>query len=725
MRAVQGIKGEPSTPDDPAEGLVWQSILRHIDIANAEDEFTSSADVTRETFAAHPWSIGGGGIADLKEQIEDMCDLVLGTLIETIGFGAILGEDDVFGVPVECEERVNIDKSFIRPLIQGDHLRDWNLYWSMLAIFPYDNAILLSSDQSVIDSLWSYRTVLENRLDFSKRTYAQAGRPHWEYHQIPIDRQRTLLSIAFAEVATHNHFVLDRGGKVFNRTAPIIKLPADATEDDHLALLGLLNSSTACFWLKQSCHNKGSTVDQHGARQRTDAFEDFYQFNSTRVQQLPVPDSKPLSLSRRLDEIAQQLGELAAERILKRWAKGEDLQALLAAAEAEAGRCRGRMIALQEELDWECYRHYGLLADDLCSPGGDVPEVRLGERAFEIVLARQVAAGQAANGVVRPPRLDAHHRTSGTLARRLPGDGGAAAPHHRGQQRNRPHRAAGVQAPLEHRAVGRPASSGQLKLWLFDRLETPKYRKGTPDRPELTTTARMADRERAPTPSSSPPLHGLPGPARLRRGGPRGRTGDGRGRCRSCRCCATSPRGCASGPCGSGRGSCSASRTPGRTWALLMCRRSTPRPDFLKTDYWRLRGKLDVPKERWVSYPHCHTDGDTSLVVGWAGYNHLEQATALVGYYDARKREGWDAKRLEPLLAGLDQLLPWVSQWHPEVDAEFGESAGESFRAMLGGDAHELGLTLDTVRTWTPPQTSRKGRTPTKSKPAAGDRDDA
>ena len=58
-------------------------------------------------------------------------------------------------------------------------------------------------------------------------------------------------------VATHNHFVLDRGGKVFNRTAPIIKLAADATEDDHLALLGLLNSSTACFWMKQVFHNKG------------------------------------------------------------------------------------------------------------------------------------------------------------------------------------------------------------------------------------------------------------------------------------------------------------------------------------------------------------------------------------------------------------------------------------------------------------------------------------
>jgi hypothetical protein len=122
--------------------------------------------------------------------------------------------------------------------------------------------------------------------------------------------------------------------------------------------------------------------------------------------------------------------------------------------------------------------------------------------------------------------------------------------------------------------------------------------------------------------------------------------------------------------------------------------------DFLKSDFWRLRGKLDVPKERWISYPHCSTESDPTLVVGWAGWNHLEQATALIAYYDARKREGWDAKRLTPLLAGLDQLLPWIHQWHPEIDAEFGETAGQSFQTMLEHDAHELGLTLEDIRNW-------------------------
>ena len=132
--------------------------------------------------------------------------------------------------------------------------------------------------------------------------------------------------------------------------------------------------------------------------------------------------------------------------------------------------------------------------------------------------------------------------------------------------------------------------------------------------------------------------------------------------------------------------------------------------DFQKTDYWRLRGKLDVPKERWVSYPHCSTDGDPTLLVGWAGWNHLQQAEAIVGYYDARKREGWDAKRLTPLLAGLDQLLPWIHQWHPEIDKTFGETAGQSFQTLLAQDAHELGLTLEEIRNWTPPAAATRTR---------------
>jgi len=83
-------------------------------------------------------------------------------------------------------------------------------------------------------------------------------------------------------VTTHNHFVLDRDGKTFKQTAPVVKLAEASNEDDHLCLLAVLNSSIVCFWLKQATHNKGSTLDSNGARQSTVPWEDFYQFNSTK-----------------------------------------------------------------------------------------------------------------------------------------------------------------------------------------------------------------------------------------------------------------------------------------------------------------------------------------------------------------------------------------------------------------------------------------------------------
>ena len=67
------------------------------------------------------------------------------------------------------------------------------------------------------------------------------------------------------------------------------------------------------------------------------------------------------------------------------------------AARTRAHEIREQMIALQEELDWRCYQLYGVTREDLCLPclpGDDLPPIRLGERAFEIVLARRIATGE-------------------------------------------------------------------------------------------------------------------------------------------------------------------------------------------------------------------------------------------------------------------------------------------------------------------------------------------
>src|SRR5690606_16287419 len=66
----------------------------------------------------------------------------------------------------------------------------------------------------------------------------------------------------------------------------------------------------------------------------------------------------------------------------------------LAEARARWEAIRAEMIALQEELDWEVYRLYGVLDDDLTYKADDLPELNLGARAFEIVLARKMRAGE-------------------------------------------------------------------------------------------------------------------------------------------------------------------------------------------------------------------------------------------------------------------------------------------------------------------------------------------
>jgi hypothetical protein len=125
--------------------------------------------------------------------------------------------------------------------------------------------------------------------------------------------------------------------------------------------------------------------------------------------------------------------------------------------------------------------------------------------------------------------------------------------------------------------------------------------------------------------------------------------------------------------------------------------------DFLKTDVWRLRGGLDVPKERWISYPGCERGADGSLVIAWAGWDHLQQATAIASYYlDMKDSEGWPPERLQPLLAGLLELVPWLEQWHNEVDPVYGERMGHYYKGFVSEEARAQGFTLDDLKAWKP-----------------------
>ena len=119
-------------------------------------------------------------------------------------------------------------------------------------------------------------------------------------------------------------------------------------------------------------------------------------------------------------------------------------------------------------------------------------------------------------------------------------------------------------------------------------------------------------------------------------------------------------------------------------------------PKYTSADFrpgvWEHRGRLEVPKERFVSYPGAERETDPSLVVGWAGWNHLERARALATHFVRSKNDGRDADFLRPLLAGLGELVPWLLQWYDEPNPDPTlDRAGTQIAALVESESRALG----------------------------------
>jgi hypothetical protein len=736
VRVVMGIKGEPEKPEDPSKGLVWASILNQIDNPGSVSAYISVSDLQRAVLSRHPWSIGGGGAAELKDLIETNSSRVLGDEIaihrsitqfraravtreiREIGVFGMTNADEVMLAPRNAFDRQGVEREMTRSLVEGDLVRNWSVAPHEAVLFPYAQSGLvdLSNTPGLARWLWPCRTTLGNRATFGKETYFDEGRPWWSWHQIAL-RRAVGLTITFAFVATHNHFVLDRGGNAFTRTAPVFKLPEGTTEAAHLGLLGLLNSSVVCFWLKQISFNKGDSTDSSGARTTGDAAFDTYEFGAAQVAEIPLPESRPVDLGTQLDQLAQRLAGLLPAIQLAKTDEPTGLsvtRAGLDAARESVRRHHHMMIATQEELDWRCYRLYGLLPSSLepsdLECGGIPIEVALGERAFEIVLARRLAADAEVttwfdrNGTVPVTEIpkhwpEAYRRVVQRRIEMIEGDSNVAL----------------IERPQYKRRWNSPSweslEQDALREWLLTRLESPQFwiaNAGQP--PQLSSTGRLADAAR----HDADFMHVAALYA--------GHTDFDPGQL------------VADLVISEAVPFLSALRYTDRglrkraqwdeAWALQ--RREDhgedvgkiPVPpkyqskDFLKSDFWRLRGGVDVPKERWVSYPGCERGADGSLVIAWAGWDDLQQATALAGYFvDMKNTEGWEPGRLQPLLAGLLELVPWLEQWHNEIDPVYGERMGAYYRGFVNEEARALGFTVDDLRAWKPAVTAvKRGR---------------
>lgn len=707
MHAVLGVRGEPGQPADPRHGKVWSQIADHIDDEIFDGDYVTVTDLPRAVLAAHPWSLSGGGAGDLKEQI-DASGRILGSVVTEIGFGGVTREDSAYVIGVRTCRRRGVDPGHQKPLVEGEFVRDFTITESVeTAIWPYcEQTLEPETDPAVVQLLWPMRRILRERIAYG-HSQVERGLPWFAYSMFFDKRYRTPMSITFAEVATHNHFVLDRGGKVFKQTAPVIKLPAGATEDDHLGLLGVLNSSVACFWLRQVCHDKGN--GGYGGGIADQEWERFFQLAGTRLREFPLPLALPVERPRALDSLAH---ELAAQSPTVTLARGDVSRADLDTARAESVHLRQRMIFEQEELDWRTYRLYGLVDEDLTYLGGalgdDLDRIALGQRAFEIALARRVAAGTEST--------EWFNRHGSTPITELPPDW--PEPYRLLVQR----RLDAIESNPSIRLLERPEFKRRwagpswesqerdaLIAFVLDRLENPDLWSDASG-PRVLSVAQLADLVRHD--------EQLLAALRLLHGTTDVNVVAALGELLTDE----------SVPFLAAWRYTSAGMVKRAEWEAVweLQRREDAgakvdiavppkygQGDFAKASYWKARGKLDVPKERFISYPGAERDADPSAVYGWAGWDHGQAAHALAGLLvDRADREGWDSARVLPLLAGLVELEPWLHQWYADIDPDYGTSVAGDMTALLDSRLTGAGVTREQARGRRPPAKTGRRRAP-------------
>ena len=212
VRAVMGIRGEPAIPDDPAQGHVWSALVGQIDQPGSQGEFVSISDVSRKRFRKHPWSLGGGGAAELKERLIEMARTLLGDMVTAIGRTTHSGEDEVFYIEPSGARTFALD-AYCVPLVIGENVRDYTIEPTRAVVFPYDResgSALGRLPERLVSHFWIFRTILQRRKDYGQ-TPEQRGLRWFDHSMFFPERFRTPLSTAFPFVGTHNHFVLDRG----------------------------------------------------------------------------------------------------------------------------------------------------------------------------------------------------------------------------------------------------------------------------------------------------------------------------------------------------------------------------------------------------------------------------------------------------------------------------------------------------------------------------------
>ncbi len=384
--------GDLRTP--PEESPLWQTLSKYHDQHGFSDTRVVVADRTRKEMAAWPWRMdaSSGPTLDIVERSEDS----LSRFASAFGSMFDTHKDDVFFISGDRARRHEIEPTGLAPVVIGDQIRNWSLIGNSYVLKPYDEGWNLSTEDKgsgLFRYLRTFRAELGGRATFGGKTYEEAKEPWFRFHQMSVEKITARTFIVYPEISTHSHFKPHAEGTLFTQTAPVIRLRAEK-QKSYFLTTALLNSSTALFWLKQVCFNKGAGEDEE---------RDRFEFAAGKIRQLPIPKSVATAFRDISNALANQVSTFSGSC----WKQGEKLPSLallklfekpgeayhewnsklpgyvcpnpelglpfentaavrMAYKQAQAVReqIRAEMIERQEEMDWLVYAAYGLLPED-------------------------------------------------------------------------------------------------------------------------------------------------------------------------------------------------------------------------------------------------------------------------------------------------------------------------------------------------------------------------
>ena len=494
-----------------------------------------------------------------------------------------------------------------------------------------------------------------------------------------------------------------------NSKAPVIKLADGAGELDHLALLGLLNSSTGCFWMKQVFHCKGSQGVNEGMKSQL--WEQFFEFDATKVKLFPVVDTskKVAPYASKLDAIARERSHRSVRAILddRAWTDGAMLRSALDSRHKSDIADMGKMVALQEEIDWLCYALYGL------DTASDVVAVDKAEACpptwlpWNLIFAEHHAQSRAS--LARGEEPD--EQPSDWWARHgwepladLPKEASPA-----------------LKKRVEARRI-RTAAVPALTLIETANFKRRWYKPDYAEQERVALTEWLADRveqaARARTQAFSLEqlVANLQDDARVlavcevltgRKDFSLSQFVASALQCDvvpSHRFHVYKPAGLVK------------REVWERTWADQRREDAGEKVspevppaygsgDFLKPDYWRLRGKLDVPKERFITFTEVPGRSGGETLYGWAGWTAQQRVKAMLAIDEELEDASVPLADRIGLLDSAWRLLPDVAR----EDAPAANRLKAELRALVGLEGPSRQLVEDWKQRF-PPPTSRAAR---------------